>query len=495
MTPRFEPFFQAIDHGLLRPASLLVPSSRRAEWRMEWESELWHARQSSAASDKPFWQTESALAAFCFGAFQDALCLRHLVPKSTRRFHHLRGSPAQVLLFLTCVLLASGLASRLLPGVRAERDFLSSQVRQGTIMIQDENAADPSAPTMFIDQVRSWQQTSQRYTDGFAFYRVAKLPVQLDAHVRTAWQIATASSNLFTLAGWSLQSAAPVPTNPGSVPQLVLSDRLWRRQFKADQAIVGAFLVIDSRPSRVIGIAPDEASRLPGHSDAWLLEPNSQISSAGRGYVIAHLTPSGRSEMWGGSVHISSVDSHRSERGFWGSSLEEQPPVPSNIYWFGMLLAFLALPSLASVSLTEYCFTAHKPSWTHRIARFAFFAAKMALIMLIADFLSVDLAYWHFSPTSPSGIYIQLIASFAICLMGMHWALLDQRHRCPVCLKCVTHPALVGSASRMFLAWSGTELMCADGHTLLHVPGLPTSWFGAERWMFLDPSWHFLFAG
>jgi hypothetical protein len=33
------------------------------------------------------------------------------------------------------------------------------------------------------------------------------------------------------------------------------------------------------------------------------------------------------------------------------------------------------------------------------------------------------------------------------------------------------------------------------GHTLLHVPSLPTSWFGIQRWMFLDPSWKFLFAG
>jgi hypothetical protein len=33
------------------------------------------------------------------------------------------------------------------------------------------------------------------------------------------------------------------------------------------------------------------------------------------------------------------------------------------------------------------------------------------------------------------------------------------------------------------------------GHTLLHLPGGPTSWFGAPGWLFLDPSWSFLFAG
>jgi hypothetical protein len=32
------------------------------------------------------------------------------------------------------------------------------------------------------------------------------------------------------------------------------------------------------------------------------------------------------------------------------------------------------------------------------------------------------------------------------------------------------------------------------GHTLLHVPGLPTSWFSTQRWLYLDTSWGFLFA-
>jgi hypothetical protein len=29
---------------------------------------------------------------------------------------------------------------------------------------------------------------------------------------------------------------------------------------------------------------------------------------------------------------------------------------------------------------------------------------------------------------------------------------------------------------------------------MLHVPALPTSWFSAQRWVYLDPSWQFLFS-
>jgi len=32
------------------------------------------------------------------------------------------------------------------------------------------------------------------------------------------------------------------------------------------------------------------------------------------------------------------------------------------------------------------------------------------------------------------------------------------------------------------------------GHTLLHVPAQPTSWFSDQRWLYLDSSWQFLFA-
>jgi hypothetical protein len=254
-------------------------------------------------------------------------------------------------------------------------------------------------------------------------------------------------------------------------------------------------LLVGSRPVRVAGVAPGDAWKLPGNSDAWLLRPDSEISPNGRGYVVAHLTRRGRSEMWGGLVNISSYDSRKSEHDFLGKSLEERTPGPGNIYWFGVFLALLALPAVASVSLAEYSFSSHKPSSIRRTVRLGFFGMKIVLILLITYFSSVDLAYSHFPVFSPSGAYVQLVAAFGVFLFGMRWALLDQHQRCPVCLRRVTNPAQVGLASRTFLAWNGTELICAGGHTLLHIPGLPTSWFSTQRWLYLDTSWDFLFAG
>ena len=458
MTPYSEPVFHAIDRGLLCCASFLVPERQRAEWRLEWESELWHARRSKGTSGAVSWRTEREVADFCFGAFHDAACLRRLWWQNRPRFGPLHSSASQCLFWLGGLLLVSYLFSILLPGVRAEHDSSSAEVRAGTILIQDGGANSDSVPTMAVDQIRIWERSRQRYADGFAFYRVARESVELGPHAGVTWQIAQTSSNLFAVAGWSLHYMVRNDDARSDMPRLVLSERMWRQKFGANPDIVGTVLLIGSRPARIAGIAPGDAWRLPGNSDAWLLKPDSEISPNGREYVVAHLTRSGRSEMWGGLVNIASYDSRGLEHDFLGKSFEEQTPGPGNIYWFGVFLAFLALPAIASVSLAEYSFSSHKPSWIRRAVRLGFLGMKIVLIMLITYFSSVDLAYWHSPVFSHSGAYVQLFTSFAVFLFGMQWALLDQRQRCPVCLRRVTNPAQVGLASRTFLAWNGTEL-------------------------------------
>lgn len=487
-----EPVFHAMDRGLLCCASLLVPKRQRAEWRLEWESELWHARRSNGISKASPWQAEREIAGFCLGAFQDAACLRRLWWRDRPRPAPLHSSATLCLVCLGSLLLLSYLASLLLPGVRAAHDASSDSVRPGTISIQDQEADGSSAPTMTMARMRIWERSRQRYADGFAFYRVTSEPVVLGSHRDGAWQVAEASANLFTLAGWSLHDGIPRRELRSGLPALVLSERMWTRRFAADPAVVGTVVLVGSRPAQIVGIAPNDAWRLPGNTDAWLLRSEDEIGGNGQGYVVAHLTPEGISQIWGGIVQITSEDSAHV---FVGRSLKEPAPGPWSIYWFGILLAFLALPAVASVSLAEFSFSFPRPSRARRAARFGFFGMKSALILFIVHYASIDLAYWHSPAFSPAGTYVQLFACFAMCLFGMRWALLDQRERCPVCIKRVTNPAQVGSASRMFLAWSGTELICTDGHTLLHVPGMPTSWSGTQRWLYLDSSWGFLFAG
>jgi hypothetical protein len=212
------------------------------------------------------------------------------------------------------------------------------------------------------------------------------------------------------------------------------------------------------------------------------------------GYVVAHLTAAGGAEMWADCVQIAATRPDGSEDDLLGVSLEEWRPSPEALYLFAVFLALLALPAITTVSLGEYSVNQQKTSWTRRLHRWSFLAAKAALLLPILYFVSLDLAYACPSIGRENQGYIQLVSTFGMCLFGLRWVLKDQRQRCPVCMHCVTHPAQVGQASRTFLDWNGTEMMCMGGHTLLHVPSLPTSWFGAQRWLYLDTSWNFLFA-
>jgi hypothetical protein len=485
--------FDAADRLLLRCASILLPPRQRAEWLFEWESELWHVRRSCIASAADAWQAERDITVFCLGAFQDALCLRGL--KRQPRQSSFNGSAAACLSWLAGILLVAFLLSLVLPGVRIEHAFSSSQLRSGTILIQDEGSESSSTPSMALEQERIWKQSRQRYFDEFAFYRITRETVQLAAQKSTTWQVAQASSNLLSLIGWPAGSMARNRKLASDVPLLILSEHTWRDQFSGDPAIFGQILRVGPRMGRVAGIAPDGMGKMPGRADAWLLQSEDELNPAGAGYVVAHLTSRGRSELWGGFVHIASFNARHSEHDFLGKSLEVQAPGPWSIYQFAILIAFLGLPALTAVSSEQFVFNSRKLSWKCRAIRIAFLSGKIALTLLIAYFASVDLAYCRLPAFSAAGTYIQLVSSFFICLFGMRWVLTDQRRRCPVCLRRVAHPASVGAVSRTFLDWSGTELMCAGGHTLLHVPSLPTSWFSTQRWMLLDPSWDFLFAG
>jgi hypothetical protein len=76
---------------------------------------------------------------------------------------------------------------------------------------------------------------------------------------------------------------------------------------------------------------------------------------------------------------------------------------------------------------------------------------------------------------------------------AFRWALIDQRRRCPECLRQLAHPARIGLPSQTFLEWYGTEFVCVKGHGLLHVPEIPTVSFRTQNWMHLDRSWSGLF--
>ena len=143
--------------GLLLGASLLVPANQRAEWRREWRGELWHVQQSCAPGGACGWQDERAMAAFCLGAFQDALCIRRSNFENKPFFAQSSGTPGRCLLALLTMLAAAYALALWLPGVAAERGLWPRKVSPNLVFIERATSHSLSAPSITPRQFRSWE--------------------------------------------------------------------------------------------------------------------------------------------------------------------------------------------------------------------------------------------------------------------------------------------------------------------------------------------------
>ena len=72
------------------------------------------------------------------------------------------------------------------------------------------------------------------------------------------------------------------------------------------------------------------------------------------------------------------------------------------------------------------------------------------------------------------------MANYALWFLTLRWVLLDQRNRCPVCLRLLTEPVRIGAPSQTFLEWYGSESACASGHGLLQISEMPASYSAAR---------------
>jgi hypothetical protein len=493
MKPSSDRALRAVQDGMVCAASFFVPADQRPEWRREWEAELWHVRHSLCSGGALSWPAQREITSFCVGSLEDAFCLRRESRVVREPAPRVSGAAGQCILILCTLLAVCVVIACLLPGVQAERDPARFQVSPGVILIQKSPSVDSFAPSISEDLFRDWNHTRQRFFDEFAFYRTVRESATLPSR-RAGWSVTYGSLNLFSLLGLQVPF---VRSSDDDLPALILSHESWRRDFSFDPGVAGRVIRVGNRLAKVAGVMPFGIWRLPDEPDAWLLESDAQLAATlapgALGHLLAHLNPLGQAWMQGESVFIGVRDAE-DDNGFYGVSFASRLRGPLGSFEFALILALLALPAVTSVTLGESNYSSHRPSRKRTLLRWTFLLAKFVLVAAIGYFASLDLAWWNAANYSTIAEFAQMVWSFSICLFGFRWALSDQRQRCPVCLRRVTHPARVGLASRTFLGWNGTEMMCMGGHTLLHVPSLPTSWFSGQRWLYLDTSWEFLFA-
>lgn len=157
------------------------------------------------------------------------------------------------------------------------------------------------------------------------------------------------------------------------------------------------------------------------------------------------------------------------------------------VHVFPIAVAFLVLFATSALSLGEYPASRTSRAHARRFRRRTFLAMKFLLMAPLVFCGTFDVG----AILSASGV--QPHAAIVGYIIGFRWILSDQRRRCPVCLRLLSESASIGEFSHNFLEWYGTELFCAKGHGLLHVPAIATT-YSTQQWLDLDGSWSVLFS-
>jgi hypothetical protein len=310
-------------------------------------------------------------------------------------------------------------------------------------------------------------------------------------------QIARASDNLFDVLNVAL--ALPAKQRHDHLRSVVLSESAWRTYFSSNPKIVGNMVEVFREKAIVVGIVSDPSWRLPFQPEAWLLEDKGHVdmySSNSYGYVIARASPltllANPHGYWQVTIPTQDGTPERITFISLGRLRRNDLHVPLSVFLYPFLLACLALPAITSVSL-GYWADCNAEAKRDGIIPWSFLITKCALMIPTVCFGTILLT--HLGHTEPSDASQMLVSfgSFLGFLFAFRWAFEDQRRRCPRCMRALASSARVGQTSQSFLAWSGTELICINGHGLLHLPDFETSWFNKQRWLSLDASLESLF--
>jgi hypothetical protein len=481
---------------ILRTAAWLVPAQERAEWLAEWQAELWHVWHSRDSKKRDRFRGSPEITDFCLGAFRDGLWLGWNNPHSTCRRVLRSGSASRCSIILAILTGISLLVCFSLPGVRSTVDLWPYRDADGLLMISSGGYSGAELPSIQFQDYQSWKTRTRHLFTDLAFYQPIRKRVHATRHRGAELSIGRASDNIFRLLHWEMAPIVPDQSNTDYSAKLFLSQRAWRESFDGDPHVIGSITEIAGLRVLIAGVSSRDSWPLPGQLDAWLLEDERHLNLLplkSKGFVLAQLPASGskaRADQWR-DLTVPREDGFADH--FDCISLAQRARQPFSTLLFTLIVALIALPATTALPLGEYPRHSGRLPWPVRMRRWIFFCSKFALMVPLVCFTSLDAAYGSHPLNSTTGQCIQLAISFFGFLFAFRWILQDQRKRCPVCLRVLSNPVRVGLASRNFLAWNGTELICVGGHGLLHIPELPTSWFGTQRWQYLDPSWGSLF--
>jgi hypothetical protein len=455
---------------LIHFASLAVPAQKRAEWSREWLAEL-HFLGSRDAAPGP-------LIAFARGSFQDALWQR--CGEWDREAWAAKAQSAPFCLAVLGVLIAAiSAVSGFLPVTRSIIEPLPYQQPEQVAVVSRTGPSVASDSAVRAESAALWQSQS-RLIQGAAAYSwkngVTKNTYGLNERTLTA----RVSENFFGLLGVQVRSDC--------ADCVILSYAFWQKALNGRALTPTTTVLLDGQRRRVAGVLEKRFWFLSREISVWTIVPLGSFATERAG-VVVRLQP----EVTTAEVErdLSSILMQQDGAPMWSNLVRLtrlQPRVRSVFGSFGLALSLAVVIAIVGTRV-------RLPRAQVRAG--LFFAAKSVLLLIAVFLMGVEFTHaTTITMLGGSNVLTELLSTWLFllsCMCVLVWSVRDQQARCRVCLRRLGMPMRVGCPGCLLLDWAGTELVCMEGHGMLHIPEMVSCWEEPERWTSLDESWQDLF--
>ncbi len=490
-TPK-RPFSLLVCGAMLELASRLVPRDRREDWKREWQAEIWHRWQFLWHSG--CWSTREGLLLLrrCAGAFPDALW--HLAGQDEvqTRFREWVRSPWTCLGSFAAGLALLAIITGGLPAAREAFHIGTGSASSRLVFIWFHPSAGAGDEGLPPDVVPAWAVRSRLLENVAPFVIGHRVVTAANGRAMQPLVVKTKDS-LFDVLRVQ-PSLGRFSRNSG----VVLTNSLWKSLFRRDPNVIGKKVRIGREWQQVIAVLPADFVFLSRQPAAYLIEsvlPDAQLMVVGR--IRPGVSEKQLDKELTRIAETACYYFFRSELRY--SFLNQAAWIPLKIFVLAALASALLVLAASRVSLRRLhaALTAHDRKSLAR--RTSFFSAKLGLAFLLVLLSALEwsrsqsaILYGSRDPAAgPFLLWLYILGTMGV----LFWAVADQRARCRVCLRLLCFPVRVGCPGCLLLNWSGTELLCSEGHGMLHVPHLAPSWDEeSEHWISLDESWKDLFA-
>jgi hypothetical protein len=472
---------------LVRAASWLAPSAEREEWRREWESEIRNAARVLGCRGCSAWMIESKLWQFARGSAADALWhrTRQIADRRPRIRAELReraGSPSFCLITLGMLITVIALASG---GLSATRDVVFPLPYEDPERVATVSHGGMLVATRAAVRVRwtGWWRAQSRLLEGAASYVWKPGPIVDGSGVSADGLSSYVDESFFALLG----------------ARTISGHRITRADFEScdDCAAVtydfwqrhgGSSVRVNGRQWRIAAVLEPRFWFLNRDIDVWPIVPGAAWRSDARTGVVVRLR---RNAALGAAVSELGYIVEQSGVAPFESLIEISPLGSRARSVFGSFALALGLALVIIAAGLNLRLV--KPTPQAVLFFTAKTAAALAAVLLagleFTSAASITMIGGTDLATEPLSTWLFLMASAAV----LSWSIADQRRRCRTCLRRLGMATHVGCSGSLLLNWAGTELVCIEGHGMLHVPEMESSWNEPERWTVLDDSWRGLF--